>query len=56
MARAVPRCSRPGYLDREAREELGELIEKVSGAGVHRHVRTMLYEMAALNEDEEMRI
>lgn len=56
VARAVPRSSRPGYLDREAREELTDLIEKVSEAGVHRHVRTMLYEMAAFNEDEEMRI
>ncbi|KUJ16886.1 uncharacterized protein LY89DRAFT_718614 [Mollisia scopiformis] len=56
VARAVPRCSKPGYLDREAREELADLIEKVSEAGVHRHVRTMLCEMAALNEDEEMGI
>jgi hypothetical protein len=47
LARAVPRSSRPGYLGREAREELADLTEKVVEAGVHRHVTTMLYKMAS---------
>lgn len=54
LARAVPRCSRLGYLEREAREELGGLIEKVGEMGLHGHVRTMLCEMATRCEDEEM--
>lgn len=51
LARAIPRSSRPGYLEREAREELADLTEKVVEAGVHRHVTTMLWEMAS-SEDE----
>jgi hypothetical protein len=54
LARAVPRCEIPGRLGREAREELGFLIEKVSEAGVHGHVRTMLEEMAEEGGDEDM--
>jgi len=54
LARAIPRCKRLGYLEREAREELGGLIERVNEVGIHRHVLTMLYEMAMGPEDEEM--
>jgi hypothetical protein len=38
-------------LEREARAELADLTEKVVEAGVHRHVTTMLWEMAS-SEDE----
>jgi len=54
LARAIPRSSRPGYLEREARSELAELAEKVNEAGVHRHVTTMLWEMASQDGEEEM--
>jgi hypothetical protein len=57
LARAIARSSRPGYLDRAAREELAELTEKVVEAGIHRHVMTMLWEMpSAPSVDEEMNL
>lgn len=46
VARAIPRSTRPGYLEQDTRAELAELAEKVNEAGVHRHVTTMLWEMA----------
>lgn len=55
LARAILRSSRPGYLEREAREELVDLTEKVVEAGIHRHVTTMLWEMSStLSMNEEM--
>ncbi|PVH82740.1 hypothetical protein DL98DRAFT_570350 [Cadophora sp. DSE1049] len=54
LARAIPRCKRLGCLEREAREELVGLIERVNEVGVHRHVLTMLYEMGMGPEDEDM--
>ena len=56
LARAIPRCSRLGSLEREAREELAELTEKVNEAGSHRHVTTMLWEMATQSSIEDMEI
>jgi hypothetical protein len=53
LARALPRSARPGLLERETREELAELTEKVNEAGVHRHVTTMLWEMASRGGGEE---
>ena len=41
-------------LEKEAREELAELAEKVNEAGVHRHVTTMLWEMTSQDGEEEM--
>lgn len=46
LARAVLRCEIPGRISRDAKAELGELTEKVSKAGIHGHVKTMLEEMA----------
>lgn len=54
LARAIPRCKRLGCLEGEAKRELRGLIEKVSEMGLHRHVGTMLREMAGGVEDEEM--
>lgn len=54
LARAIPRSSRPGYLSREVREELADLTEKVVEAGVHRHVTTMLWEMASLDVESDV--
>ena len=56
VARAIPRSARPGYLERETRAELVDLAEKVNEVGVHRHVTTMLWEMASQSGDEEMDI
>ena len=56
VARAIPRSARPGYLEQETRAELAELAEKVNEAGVHRHVTTMLWEMATQDGVEEMHI
>jgi len=39
----------PGYLDEGKRGELVELTQKVTEAGIHRHVATMLWEMASLS-------
>lgn len=52
LARAIPRGTRPNFLDREARDELAELTEKVKETGVHTHVTTMLYDMAAQSGDD----
>jgi len=46
LARAIPRSERVGVLEAEARRELSGLMGKVVEAGVHRHVETMLWEMA----------
>jgi hypothetical protein len=54
VARAIPRSSGPGYLEREARAELGGFAQKIVEVGVHRHVTTMLWEMANQSEEEEM--
>lgn len=51
LARAVPRCEKLGYLERDVREELTELIEKVQEAGIHRHVRNMLEDMASCGNE-----
>jgi hypothetical protein len=50
----VPRCERRCSSGGEAREELTELTEIVAVAGIHRHVRTMLDEMAMGHDDQEM--
>lgn len=54
LARAIPRSAKPGLMEREAREELAKLAEKVNEAGVHRHVTTMLWEMATQGSEEDM--
>jgi len=36
------------------REELADLTEKVVEAGVHRHVTTMLWEMASLDVESDV--
>lgn len=54
LARAIGPS--PGYLDPSARQELAQLTEKVNEAGIHRHVNTMLWEMAAPVEGDAMEI
>ena len=51
LARAIPRSERVGALEAEARRELRGLMGKVVEAGVHRHVETMLWEMAGREGD-----
>lgn len=45
LAMAIPRCSRLGCLEREAKLELRDLIGRVSNMGLHRHAGTILKEV-----------
>ncbi|KAH8597259.1 hypothetical protein B0O99DRAFT_89227 [Bisporella sp. PMI_857] len=56
LARGMGGIGREGWLDPAVRGELVELTGKVTEAGCHRHVQTMLWDMAAPTEEGRMEI
>lgn len=58
LARAisVSQHERLGYLEKEARQELGVLAKAVADAGINQHVSVMLAEIVSQSDSEAMEL